>query len=146
MLDSAASIVAAVRRSVRRWRLARVASIFPTAVPQECDAGIGGSPTILLHLACAFGPLTQGRTFEVKTVPERNPALAADLQSAMCNGQWPQARRAMVPKWEATNKCQLCLAAVGTLEHRHVCNVTVPSEGWPPPPGGRVHQKEMWGR
>ena len=52
------------------------------------------------------------------------------LASAVTGGQWPQVRRARVPRWEVDDRCQLCLQATGTLEHRWQCNSTVPADGW----------------
>ena len=40
-----------------------------------------------------------------------------DLASAMCGGQWTQARKAAVPASGITdNRCQLCLDVVGIIE------------------------------
>jgi hypothetical protein len=52
------------------------------------------------------------------------------LLSAISGGQWPQARLAGTRKWTSDDQCQLCQAAVGTLEHRHSCATTSPAEGW----------------
>ena len=60
------------------------------------------------------------------------------MVSAVCGGQWCQARRAAVPEWTDDSRCQLCLGAVGTLAHRHACPATVPAGGWPGP-GDSAH-------
>ena len=51
------------------------------------------------------------------------------LVSAVCGGQWPQARLASTRKFTSVSECQLCHAAVGTLAHRHECPATAPPEG-----------------
>ena len=58
------------------------------------------------------------------------------LRSAITNGQWPQARLAMVPNslFTSDNRCQLCFNAVGTLLHRSSCPATLPAGGWQKPP------------
>ena len=66
-----------------------------------------------------------------KACPLWRPEHKAYLKSAIVGGQWPQARLAKVPGWTDDPRCQLCEAAIGTLEHRHKCPVTQPSEGWP---------------
>ena len=44
-------------------------------------------------------------------------------------------RKASVEKFEITdNRCQLCLDAPGTAEHRFGCRLTMPVHGWPSPP------------
>ncbi len=59
---------------------------------------------------------------------------AGDLNSAICGGQWAQARKAAVTDWGITdNRCQLCFGAVGTLGHRFECPSTMPEGGWPKP-------------
>ena len=64
-----------------------------------------------------------------------SPRWSGDLLSAICGGQWPQARKAEVRDWQIDDlSCQLCFSAVGTLEHRFCCPVTCPAEGWPTPP------------
>ena len=45
-------------------------------------------------------------------------------------GQWPQVRLAQAG-WSTDWSCQLCGAALGTLEHRRVCPAILPREGWP---------------
>ena len=36
--------------------------------------------------------------------------------------------------WDVDVRCQLCLAAAGTLQHRRCCPTTQPDEGWGDPP------------
>ena len=49
----------------------------------------------------------------------------------MANGQWTQARRYAVKKWNITTElCQLCNECKGTQKHRRRCRVTTPKEGW----------------
>ena len=52
---------------------------------------------------------------------------------ALCcsGGQWPQTRKARVPKWNISDtRCQLCYEANGTLEHRYDCRFVKPTAGW----------------
>ena len=68
------------------------------------------------------------------TFDEWTPRFRADLISAQCGGQWPQARLFAVKGWTDTNLGQLCKSAVGTLGHRLTCQTTRPVGGWQPPP------------
>jgi len=137
LLDSPAAIVQACKRSVRRWRLARVIKALPGLRPEGCDVGTSSATngTMLIDFAGPLNGLLHGRTTRVASVPQWRPNLRGDLASAISGGQWCQTRRASVPRWQVTDlRCQLCLAAPGTLGHRHQCTRTLPAEGWPPDP------------
>ena len=134
ILDSPAAITMACRRSVRRWRLARVIKALPSLQPQGLDLDTGNSAgnALLVDFAGPLQSLLQARTAKVPSVPEWRPSMKGDLASAISGGQWTQTRRASVPRWQVTDtRCQLCLAATGTLEHRFECSRTMPADGWP---------------
>ena len=135
--DSPAAIAQACKRSVKRWRLARVIKALPTLQPQGCDFGASSAveSTVLVDFAGSLHSLLHGKSAGVASVPQWCSSLKGDLASAISGGQWPQTRRASVPSWQVTDlRCQLCLSAPGTLEHRHNCAKTVPVDGWPPDP------------
>ena len=136
-LDSPAAIAQACKRSVRRWRLTRVLRALPGLQPAECDADASSKPetNLLVDFAGPLHGLLHGRTTKVPSVPQWQPNMRSDLASAISGGQWPQTRRASVPRWEISDlRCQLCLDAPGTLQHRHECTCTMPPGGWPPHP------------
>ena len=122
---------------MRRWRLARVIRALPRLQPAglDVDAPDGATGALLIDFAGPLQSLISGRAAKVTSVPQWRPAMKGDLASAISGGQWTQTRRASVPRWKITDsRCQLCLAAPGTLEHRHECACTTPLEGWPPHP------------
>ena len=131
--NSPACIRAAVTAAVRRWRFARVA-VAAGAAPVQHDVAVPtGRRTLTLDATRALrGLLMAGKA--VPTVPAWGVHCRPWLASALSGGQWPQARRAMVRGWHADSKCQLCLAADGTVEHRRECAVTRPAGGWGEPP------------
>jgi hypothetical protein len=110
---------------------------IPCIQPNGCDfdtASASGN-TMLIDFAGPLYGLLHRRNTRVASVPQWTPSMRASLASAISGGQWTQTRRASVPRWQVTDlRCQLCLAAPGTLEHRYECTCTVPSEGWPPDP------------
>ena len=64
--DSPAAIVAACKRSVRRWRLQRIAHLIPGLVPQEVDVGSSAldsciDGTILVDFADTVASLLRAR-------------------------------------------------------------------------------------
>lgn len=59
-------------------------------------------------------------------------AAKTGMVSAASEVQWPQARRCKVARWNLTDtRCQLCLVAIGTEEHRFCCCATSLAGGWP---------------
>jgi hypothetical protein len=135
-LDSPEAIVRAAHRSVRRWRLSRVAQVLPRLVPDRPDYGDPkAQETILIDFSYVTAPMVKGKGSAKKGTASWDPRHKGDLLSAMSNGQWPQARKATVPSWHIDDsRCQLCLAEVGTLEHRLKCKAIRPAEGWPAAP------------
>jgi hypothetical protein len=139
-LDSPAAVACEVKQAVRRWRWKQAALVLPRLVPTSRDAGSGAPCASDIIYGCFSGI---GRLLKGKSCP-KNAGPVADLWSGKCGshlgsavngGQWTQARKASVPKYEITdNTCQLCKTEVGTAEHRFLCRVTTPAEGWPPPP------------
>ena len=135
--DSPAAIVLACQRSVRRWRLARMGEVLPGLIPATCDIPdlAHFRHTVLVDFASILAPFVNARGAGARASDSWSPAWKGALTSAICGGQWPQARRAAVPSWNITDSsCQLCKAAVGTLGHRFECPATRPPEGWPAPP------------
>ena len=140
-MDSPAAAKTVVHASVRRWRLARIAAAQPQLLPDTYDFEC---PRIQVETACSERTVL----VDLTTIPSRifnsrggriqkwevwKRSYASYLFSAVSGGQWPQARLAQVPGWTDDNRCQLCLEATGTLEHRLVCPFIQPVGGWPKP-------------
>lgn len=137
--DSPAAIVKACHGSVRRWRLKRIGKLMPGLVPEpdrpDIPLKFRGQPTRLVDFSYVLAPLVNGRGSGSTTPEQWNPKWKGDLASACSAGQWTQLRRAQVPDWKIDDqRCQLCLEATGTLEHRFLCRATTPQGGWPLPP------------
>ena len=129
------AIRAAVYASVRRWQFRRKFSANLGLAVEALDGPVGaglGTPTPLVHvdLTPAVTPLLGGRTARVESVPSWGPHCRPWLMSAAIVGQWPQVRRAAIWSWVVDRRCQLCLDAEGTLEHRRNCEATRPAAGW----------------
>ena len=124
--ESPAAVRAAVLRSVRRWRLGRICSQLPALTE---GAAVTHS-SVAVDVSRSVSSLLTGAARSVDAVPRWERRCGSSLASAMADAQWPQARRAAVRTWGADSRCQLCLAAAGTLEHRRCCPVTVPEGGW----------------
>ena len=148
LLDPPAAIVGAVKQSVRRWRLGKLSQTMPALVPRVSDAGPPGGVenTIVVDFAATLGQFMRS-SFRHKHVCFWSPKWRGDLASAVSGGQWTQTRKAAVPRWNIEDRnCQLCHAALGTLEHRWCCNATRPPNGWPAAPSqaalvlGRIGQ------
>ena len=97
--SSPALVRKAVVEAVRRWQTRQIARAFPSA---QLHAGIRLDP--LLRLLA--------RTSDGWTSAEH-----AQLRSAICGGQWPQARLCAAGLAESC-LCPLCGRAPGTLAHR----------------------------
>jgi len=137
VLDSPMAIATACKHSVRRWRIARVGANLTGLVPAGCDVTCNDSSAraITVDMMNIVTPFLRGKAKAASDEPTWDAAWRAGLASVMCGGQWPQARKAAVPRWNIfDNRCQLCHNAVGTLEHRLACSITTPLGGWPKPP------------
>ena len=145
--DSPAAIVKAVQQAVRRWRLNRIADLLPGLVPDAPDIQptYTNQPMRLVDFSHVLAPLVHGRGAAGRVSDDWSPARKGELASACTGGQWTQARRAQVPAWNIDdNRCQLCLQATGTLEHRLRCATTTPEGGWPqPPPKARLALQKL---
>jgi len=129
-LDSPAAIADAVKRSVRRWRLARISRHLPGLAPTVPDIGDTGlGPLLILDMMPAASRLVASKT-SCKSVAAWERKHASQLLSAATGGQWPQTRLAAVRHWTDDARCQLCLAQPGTMLHRHRCSSTMPHGGW----------------
>jgi hypothetical protein len=136
-IDSPGAIATACRDSVRRWRVTRIGALLPGLIPESCDIGAPVCPggTVLVDFASVSGPLTKGTGAAARKTDTWDPAWRHSLVSAASGGQWPQARKAAVAKWNISDaNCQLCMAQIGTLEHRFECAATMPEAGWPTVP------------
>ena len=135
-LDAPKTFAAAVHASVRRWRLKRIAKLFPQLLPDRPDVHTDPStPTILIDMFGVVSPLVKGKAREANMTTRWNNSWAGDLASAMNGGQWPQTRKAKVASWNITDdRCQLCFAEPGTLQHRHRCAATAEARCSIPPP------------
>jgi hypothetical protein len=139
---SPAAVGAAVKRSVSRWRMRKICVEFPALANRDLDCCQAHPETtacaangIVIDLSHAIGPLLRGANRPCPHVPLWEPSCRHWLTSAIAGGQWVQMRRAAVPSWDADRRCQLCLDADGTLEHRRHCAATLPADGWAAPPG-----------
>ena len=144
-VDSPAAVTKEVYKSVRRWRLGQLIKDMPSLRPSFSVDGNRAPPTQCpprgYDSACRvpvdwhdapwlLSKLLHSRNNSIKSVPEWNYGHRQSLTSAVTNGQWPQARRATVAAWKADPRCQLCVSAPGTLEHRRICTATTPAHGW----------------
>ena len=136
-------VTQAVHRSVRRWRLANLARQFPQLVLAEPDIAVtydvsGRQPdtyqVIVLDFPETLDALVGARAKgSCKTFESWSPKHRGYLRSAVCGGQWTQARLFSAGLAD-DNLCQLCLSAIGTLDHRLVCPAIQPHDGWQTPP------------
>ena len=121
-LDSPAAIAQACKASVRRWRLARIAEYIPGLLPDKCDIQDpqgGTQRSMILDFATALAPLLKGKTSTKRVGQLWDNAWKGDAMSAMCGGQWPQAKKAAVPVFGIDDiRCQLCFNETGTVLHR----------------------------
>ena len=136
LLDSPARILCEVRASVRRWRFARLGETHPALIPESCDVGAPSCAqgTVVVDFASTLASNLRSKKAVVDNVVW-DCAAKAGMVSAASGGQWTQARKVKVARWNLTDaRCQLCLAAVGTEEHRFCCSATRPVGGWPAAP------------
>ena len=133
--DSPARIQKEVQHAVRRWRFRKICAAQPSLAPQRCDVGDPAcQSTVLVDFAGSIGSTVRTKAQKIDGLPWDSATRAAFV-SAASGGQWPQARKAKVARWNITDsRCQLCLQAVGTEEHRHACAATRPEGGWAEPP------------
>ena len=111
--------------------------LLPGLIPTEPDIlpTFRGQQTRLIEFSHILAPLVHGKGSGSRITEEWDPKWKGDLASASSGGQWPQARKTQVTGWKIDDsRCQLCLAATGTLAHQFHCQVTTPVEGWPLPP------------
>jgi hypothetical protein len=89
-------------------------------------------PTRLIDFSHVLAPFVNGKGKGGRNSEDWNPRWKGDLSSAVTAGQWTQQRRSLVPDWKIDDeRCQLCLEAVGTLQHRFICRTTTSEGGWP---------------
>jgi len=154
-LDSPAAVHRLVKASVARWQFREAARHVPACMPTAPDFVFDGHmpsciviPAALRPPACVpawlpqsccgvtapLGRLLASRTGRSKTVTDFTPEHRQWIRSAVTGGQWPQVRVCELYPDETDTLCQLCHAEVGTLQHRHRCQATMPHGGWPAPP------------
>ncbi len=144
LLDPPVVVVQAARRAVRRWRLQNIGAALPHLVPDSPDVSVSASkpgqlpaPTrefVIDYVDVIQNLLRTTSGGRCAAFDGWQPEFCGDLRSVISGGQWPQARLASVKTWTDDNRCQLCLAATGTLAHRLVCPAICPAPGWQPPP------------
>ena len=135
--DPPAAVQHAVQLAVRRWRSANVLQHeFATRHLLQRRSSEPGPDVIpamqsqWLRAAANADLFSHTEDFTAlmraaKTVHHLGwcSKFAPYLLSATANKQWPQAKVASVrhPDWNSDTRCQLCLAADGTLQHRYQC-------------------------
>ena len=132
-VDPPVALVAAMNRTVRRGRFSKVAALHHGLLPSTPDVGSDtlGKQGFIVEFASTLAPVANGKTDCVASAPEFARKHASALLSAAAGGQWPQARKAAVPRWQIQDdQCQLCHAATGTLGHRLECPKITPAGGW----------------
>ena len=121
-VDSPKAVKGRVRRAVARWRARRIDQQLP-------GLELGGRPPVFAGLRAAAKAPTGKDPFDAVW----KSGCSSSLRSAVCNGQWPQARLKSAG-FTLDAQCQLCRASVGTLEHRRVCPATRGARGNTPLP------------
>ena len=127
--DSPAYVAKEAQEAVRRWRTSRIAAGSPHLMPPTVDLAVrtacmrqadtrheGGQPmpSDTIAFADVVGGLLYSRSLR-NDYGIWQHRYKPSLISAICGGQWPQARLASVRKWTDDASCQLCRAAPGTL-------------------------------
>jgi hypothetical protein len=139
-LDPPIVIADECKDSVRRWRLWQADRILPGLIPPTPDIGpaVPSAADRFITTLSSAGSLLKGGACKKLAGTVRSlwhPRAKGDLASAIVGGQWTQVRKAGIADWNITdNRCQLCLRAAGTLDHRFECSSTRPEGGWPQPP------------
>ena len=101
------------------------------------------SPYMLIRLYNVLSPMIQGKAAMSKLATAWNQKWAASLASAVNAGQWTQARKAKIPKWNISDtRCQLCLKEQGTLQHRFKCEATAAHRCQTPIPNERSSARQ----
>ena len=90
--DSPAAIVRAGQRSVRRWRVQRIATELPGLLPSSCDLPdmVHFTESVTVDCGSVLHPFVHGRGQGSRTTVDWSPAWRGDLASA------PQQRRLSV--------------------------------------------------
>jgi hypothetical protein len=140
-----------VKEAVRRLRWKEAEAVLPGLLPTVADSGLQqphNLRTVLVPCVSGISTMLKGKPCPKAAGPVRDlwhSRHRGDLASAVCGGQWTQARKALVPAFGVTDSsCQLCLEASGTSEHRFCCPKTCPDGGWPnPPPEASLVQSKL---
>ena len=120
-------------QAVRQNKQRSINKDNPGFISDRADVGSGFLRLGLqaIEFASITGRLVNGKTSKLACTPEWSAEHAPALLSASSNGQWTQARKAAVKKWEAqTDRCQLCTIEKNTFAHRRCCKTTRPIGGW----------------
>ena len=132
-LDAPAAILNAVKASVKRWRANRVATLIPSIDPTTSDVASVTQQHFLMPIVAPLESVLH------RCKPPRYIGWKAEwapyLKSALSGGQWTQERRSHIKAARGLDdRCQLCLSAKGTAQHRLVCPSIIPADGWQPLP------------
>jgi hypothetical protein len=129
LVDPPIAVACEAKHAVRRRRWAEADKLLPGLLPVDIDVGDphpSKHRTLLVPCTAAISTLIKGHACpksagDVQTLWKTK--YRGDLASAACCGQWAQARKASVPTFGIDDaRCQLCLSAVGTLEHGVHCS------------------------
>ena len=118
LLDPPAMVAQAMKQTVRRMRLAEIATHHPGLILTRTDVGDGTAPdgALVVDFANIICSVTTGKIGDLKDTPEWCKKKSASLLSAVAGGQWTPVRRAAVLKWNITDtRCHLCYEESGTV-------------------------------
>ena len=91
----------------------------------DIGASVHGREEFIIDFASTLAPVANGKVDQMGDTPEFAKKHSSPLLSAVAGGQWPEARKGAVPKWQiADDRCQH--EAAGTLEHRRECTSSNP--------------------